>query len=80
MDALVADRGVPGRHPAGRIEHGYAPGVIARVQQELDADLVAIGKHGQSVLEDLLLGSVALRTLATAPCDVLVVPARGRAT
>ena len=45
----------------------------------LGADLVAIGKHGTSALEDLLLGSVTLHTLASARCDVLVVPAKARA-
>ncbi len=58
------------------VAHGYPSKVIPRIQAEIGADLVAIGKQGRSALEDLLLGSVTLHTLAAADCDVLVVPAR----
>jgi len=67
-----------GARTSALVVHGYPPRVIARTQGELGADLVAIGKHGRSALEDLLLGSVTLRTLASVGCDVLVVPARRR--
>lgn len=73
LDALLGASGV---RAAAQVRHGYPPQVIASAQSELGADLVAIGKHGRSALEDLLLGSVTLRTLASAGCDVLVVPAR----
>lgn len=70
-----------GERTSALVVHGYPPHVIARTQGELGADLVAIGKHGRSALQDLLLGSVTLRTLASVGCDVLVAPARrgGRA-
>lgn len=69
-----------GERSSALVVHGYPPQVITRTQGELGADLVAIGKHGRSALEDLLLGSVTLRTLASVACDVLVAPAlRGRA-
>jgi nucleotide-binding universal stress UspA family protein len=54
------------------VEHGYAPSVIAAAEQRTGADLVAIGKHGTSRLEDLLLGSVTEHALAHSACDVLV--------
>lgn len=38
------------------------------------ADLIALGKQGQSFIADTLLGSVTAATLACAQCDVLVVP------
>jgi nucleotide-binding universal stress UspA family protein len=41
-------------------------------EQELDADLVVLGKHGQSAAEDLLLGSVTKHVLAEGSVDVLV--------
>ena len=56
------------------VAHGYPSKVIPRIQTEVGADLVAIGKQGRSALEDLLLGSVTLHTLAAVDCDVLVVP------
>ncbi|MCZ7559421.1 MAG: universal stress protein [Burkholderiaceae bacterium] len=58
-----------------RIEHGYAPRVIVDAARESQADLIVIGKHGESIVEDLLLGSVTLHVLGEARCDVLVVSA-----
>ncbi len=40
-----------------------------------DADIIAMGTHGRSGLSRVLLGSVAERTLPTAPCPVLTVHA-----
>lgn len=52
------------------------PGPPARVvieqEQEQDCDLVVIGKHGESRLEELLLGSVTKHVLAESQSDVLV--------
>ena len=79
MDELLAAPGLPDGQVTRHIVHGYAPALIGRAQEEVGADLVAIGKHGTSALEDLLLGSVTLHALASARCDVLVVPARVRA-
>lgn len=59
------------------IAHGYPPSVISDSRKEIGADLIAIGKHGRSRLEELLLGSVTLHALAAAECDVLVVPGAG---
>ncbi len=73
MEALL---GKAGEGVQRLVAHGYPSKVIPRIQAEIGADLVAIGKHGRSALEDLLLGSVTLHTLAAADCDVLVVPAR----
>jgi nucleotide-binding universal stress UspA family protein len=78
MDALLAGRGLPAARLTRHIAHGYAPALIARAREDIGADLVAVGKHGRSALEDLLLGSVTLHTLAMADCDVLVVPAGAR--
>ncbi len=75
MEALL---GKAGEGVQRLVAHGYPSKVIPRIQAEIGADLVAIGKQGRSALEDLLLGSVTLHTLAAADCDVLVVPARAR--
>jgi nucleotide-binding universal stress UspA family protein len=45
---------------------------IVRQEQEENCDLVVVGKHGQNVVEDLLLGSTTNRVLAEGSCDVLV--------
>jgi nucleotide-binding universal stress UspA family protein len=41
-------------------------------EQEWDADLLVMGKHGRSATEDLLLGSVTMHVLADGTADVLV--------
>lgn len=76
MEVLLRDGG---QSATRLVAHGYASKLIPRIQSEIGADLVAIGKHGRSALEDLLLGSVTLHTLAAVDCDVLVVPAKSRA-
>jgi len=75
LAALVAAAGIETTRVQRRIEHGYAPRVIVDAARESRADLIVIGKHGESIVEDLLLGSVTLHVLGEARCDVLVVSA-----
>lgn len=56
------------------VTRGYPPRVIVDCQAQVGAELIVIGKHAAGTVERLLLGSVALRVLETAQCDVLVVP------
>lgn len=49
---------------------------MAQQELALDCDLVVLGKHGQSVTEDLLLGSVTKHLLAEGSADVLVSTAK----
>ncbi|HMO46808.1 MAG TPA: universal stress protein [Rubrivivax sp.] len=51
---------------------GEASLAIAEQEQQHDCDLVVLGKHGRSVTEDLLLGSVTRHVLAEGQADVLV--------
>lgn len=74
MDALLATAGLPPGRASRVIARAYPPRLIQDTASAARADLIAIGKHGGSMLEDLLLGSVTLHTLAAATCDVLVVP------
>ena len=46
---------------------------IGAVAHRIGADLVVMGTHGNTGVKHLLLGSVAERTVRTAPCSVLVV-------
>jgi len=59
-----------------RVRYLVEPGSPARVvltqAQVLGADLIVIGKHGQSALEELFLGSVTRHVLSASDCDVLV--------
>ena len=58
------------------IVEGDASQRIIEYEQEKDCDLVVLGKHGHSVTEDLLLGSVSRHVLAEGSTDVLVSTAR----
>jgi nucleotide-binding universal stress UspA family protein len=51
--------------------------LILEAEKSRDADLIVIGRQGQSMVEEALLGSVARRVLSDAQCDVLVDTGRG---
>jgi nucleotide-binding universal stress UspA family protein len=53
--------------------------ILARASA-MPADLIVMGTHGTSGFEHLVLGSVTERVLRKAPCPVLTVPPRARAT
>lgn len=52
--------------------HGDPRWRIIEQEQECDCDLIVMGKHGKSVFEELLLGSVTEHVLSEAQNDVLV--------
>ncbi|MNR39407.1 hypothetical protein D3C85_1576150 [compost metagenome] len=54
------------------VVHGDAAWRIVEQEQELDCDLIVIGKQGESALEELLIGSVTKHVLNESQCDVLV--------
>ncbi|HOW55704.1 MAG TPA: universal stress protein [Syntrophorhabdaceae bacterium] len=56
-----------------RIEYGHASARLPEIAQEWGPDLVIVGKHGRSRVEELLLGSVTIHLLSQSQCDVLVV-------
>lgn len=68
--ALSVDAGLP---PTRLIViHGDPSLRIIEQEQEQDCDLIVMGKHSESVLEELLVGSVTKHVLADSQCDVLV--------
>ncbi len=54
--------------------YGYPASVLFEQAQGMEADLIAIGKHGGSAFEEQLLGSVTQNVLYHAGCDVLLSP------
>jgi nucleotide-binding universal stress UspA family protein len=73
MRRFVETSGVDTRHLHRSIEYGsHVPARLREKAIEMGADLVIVGKHGKSLVERLLLGSVTLHLLAECPCDVLV--------
>jgi nucleotide-binding universal stress UspA family protein len=55
-------------------EIGDPASVILRIAENLDADLLVAGRRGSSLVERLMLGSVADRLAHEAPVPVLIVP------
>lgn len=51
---------------------GFPDEAIVEAARRLEADLVVVGTHGRRGAAHFLLGSVAARVVATAPCPVLV--------
>lgn len=74
MDELLEQCGYSPDSVRVRIEHGHAQKIVLAVERELQADLLVMGKHGQSLLEELLLGSVTRHALAYSNCDLLASP------
>ena len=56
-----------------RVEVGDAGETICSVAEEIAADVVVIGSHGNGRLKEILLGSVSHYVLHHAPCPVLTV-------
>ncbi len=76
LHALAERSGLRGpNYPdyVGVVEHGQAVHKILEYAQSHHCDLIAMGKHGTFVTEELLLGSVTKRVLSDGNVDVLVV-------
>ena len=77
LDALEQFRGLLGVELSGlsrKITDDMhdALAQIVYLGEDLDCDLVVMGKHGANVTEELLLGSVTSHVLAESRSDVLV--------
>ena len=70
---LAAAAGLTSVDYSGLVIHGDPSQQIVLMEQEIDADLIVIGKHGLHVVEELLLGSVTKHVLAESQCDVMVI-------
>ena len=72
---LHALRDEAGLNPYGTslvVLHGDPTLRIIEQEQEWDCDLIVMGKHGENLLEALLIGSVTKQVLAESMGDVLV--------
>ncbi len=72
MESFIGKLRVPPGRLSRQFVHGAATLRILELEQSMDADLIVLGKHGLSVMEELLLGSVALHVLMHSTSDVLV--------
>lgn len=73
MKLLAAEAGLDERAAHSvKVLRGDAASRILEQERALGCDLIGIGKHGESMLEELLFGRVTTRVLAESGCDVLV--------
>jgi nucleotide-binding universal stress UspA family protein len=75
MSLFIDKLGLPGRIVKRQLEFGMPSAVISKYAEKFQSDLIVMGKHGYSRLEELLIGSVTRSTIEHVQCDVLVVPA-----
>jgi len=73
MEEIIADCAPGDTRVTSSIEQGYPPAVIRDNAQSLNADLIVIGKRGETELDEALFGSVTKHVLYETACDVLVV-------
>jgi len=57
----------------GEVREGVPDEEIVKAAREQAADMIVMGTRGHTGLQHVVLGSVAERTLRTAPCPVLAV-------
>ncbi|MCK7502941.1 MAG: universal stress protein [Desulfobacterales bacterium] len=70
---LEAFAGASGLDDAPRaLRHGPAPQRIREYARRIDADLIVMGAEGRPAMQTAVLGSVSLRTVTEASCDVLL--------
>ena len=72
MQELRVAAGLPLESTPTLILHGDPSQLLVQQEQELDCDLIVMGKQRDNSVEDMLLGSVTRYALAQSQCDVLV--------
>ncbi len=71
-DALSAVYpGGPPDHMQTRLAYGHSAGTL--VAEAQDADLLVVGSKGRGAFTGMLLGSVSMHCVTTAPCPVVVI-------
>ncbi len=73
MTDFLKTAGMESKNLFRLLEYGHAPAKLPEMAQQMYPDLVIVGKHGRSRIEELLVGSVTLHLLSQSECDVLVV-------
>ena len=72
MEALCLQGGLNTAVKPTLVVHGEPSLVVVQQEQELDCDLIVMGKQGDNAAEDMLLGSVTRYALSQSQCDVLI--------
>ncbi|HRP74458.1 MAG TPA: universal stress protein [Rhodocyclaceae bacterium] len=78
LDELVANAGVPTDSIRRVLVYGQPASAILEQAQTHGCDLIAMGKQGLRMMEELVLGSVTRQVMEHAHCDVLVTDRKKR--
>jgi nucleotide-binding universal stress UspA family protein len=76
LDRLAAAARKRGLRATAVLAKGFAADQIVRVARSRKAGLIVMGTHGRSGLSRVVMGSVAMRVAAGAPCPVMTVRSR----
>lgn len=66
------------RHIMCDVAPGHPSANVRDYAEKMQADLIIIGKHGRSRIEELIVGSVTRDTIDWTKCDIMVVPPGAR--
>src|SRR5690606_29842567 len=77
MNELVAEAGADENRVRRIVVHGEATTQVLEHEQAQDCDLIVIGKRGQGLIGEMLLGSVTNHILTQSSGDVLVADRAG---
>ena len=74
MEQFLAGLGNTDAQPRYAVESGAAAAVIRQKAEELDTELIVVGRQGQSAGEGGFPGATTRKIIQSAQCDVLVLP------
>lgn len=74
LNQFIAELGPQKQLASRTVRYGHAAPVIFDLIDKLNPDLIAVGKTGRSLLEQVLVGGLTKRLIDEAPCDLLVAP------
>jgi nucleotide-binding universal stress UspA family protein len=74
MQNLIEELHAPDRLITQQIVFDKPGAAVRKYSEQANPDLIVVGKHGRSRIEELLIGSVTRDAIAWTNCDILVVP------
>lgn len=77
LNKFIDDLNVPQRYPKRHIEPGHPSAIVRDYAEKMRPDLIVMGKHGRTWIEELIVGSVTRDTIDCTKCDIIVAPPLG---
>lgn len=74
LNKFIDDLDTPRRHIMRDVVLGHPSAIVRDYAEKRQTDLIVIGKHGRSRIEELIVGSVTRDTIHWTKCDIMVVP------